>query len=87
MVAPCALCPRTTPGSLAACLDHHVGGQGSTWLCRGPASHLLVARMEVGLDSSPLGTVSSVSVSLQYRSNMLLLARIPKNSFSWSSIA
>lgn len=86
-VAPCGLCPGTTPRSLAACLDHRIGGPGSSWPRCGPASHLLVAWMEVGLDSSPLGTVSSGSISLWYRSKILLSARIPKNSFSWSSIA
>ena len=86
-VAPCGLCPGTTPRSLAACLDHRVCGPGSSWPRCGPASHLLVARMDVGLDSSPLGTVSSGSISLWYRSKILLSARIPKNSFSWSSIA
>ena len=30
-VAPCGLCPGTTPRSLAACLDHRVCGPGSSW--------------------------------------------------------
>lgn len=49
---------------------------------------LVVAGMEVGLASSPLGAVASGSMSsLRYRSKTRLSARIPKNTFAWSSLA
>lgn len=55
----------------------------SSW----PASHLVVAGTGVGLVGCALAAGPSGSMrSVRYRSNTLLSARIPKNTFSWSSI-